>query len=146
MIPMTGHPGQSPEYWKNRNIWATWSTSVHTGSPTRAKRKSKILSLNGKFSRIPMMRLWMKKHFTVCRSCGRISAALPEQARVICSLVLSAVPIVAKSCTTAPVRTSRPDRITSSAQLPADGDRKPAHPISSRLWFWRKVPCGTCSW
>lgn len=112
----------------------------------KSKRKSKILSPNGRFLRIPMMRLWMKKHFTVCRSCGTISAALPEPERAICSPVWFAVLTAVKSCTTAPVRTSRPDRITSSAQLPADGDRKPVHPISSGLWFWRKVPCGICSW
>ena len=133
-------------FLERQEYLATWSTSVPTGSPTRAKRKSKIPSPNGRFSRIPMMQLWMKKPFTECRSCGRISAALPEQARAICSPVLSAARIVVKSCTTASVRTSRRDRITSSAPQPADGVRKPVHPISFGLLFWKKVPCGICSW
>ena len=29
---------------------------------------------------------------------------------------------------------------------PADGVRKPVHPISSGLLFWKKVLCGICSW
>ena len=112
----------------------------------RSRKSDLAPPLNGRFSRIPTMRLWMKKHFTVCRSCGRISAALQEPERAICSPVWFAVLTAVKNCTTAPAKTSRPDRIISSVPLPADEDRKPVHPISSGLLFWRKVLCGICSW
>ena len=70
----------------------------------------------------------------------------PEPERAICSPVWFTVLTAVKNCTTAPAKTSRSDRITSFAPLPADGDRKPVHPILSGLLFWKKVLCGICSW
>ena len=113
-----GHHALSQAYWKSRNTLVTWSTSKPASSRTEAKRNSKTLPINGRFSRTPMKPLLTKKPLPVCRNFARTNADPPEQARPICSPVSSAVPIAVRNCTTVPATVLKPDKITSYALLP----------------------------
>ncbi len=108
----------SPAYWESRSTLATWSTSRPASSRTRAKRNSKTLPTNGRFSRIPMKLSLTKKPLPVCRSFARTNADPHEHAKPICSPGLYDVRIVVRNCTTAPATVLKPDRITSYAPLP----------------------------
>ena len=138
IILTIGHHAPSPAYWKSRNILVTWSTSKPVSSRTEAKRNSKTLQTNRRFSRTPMKPLLTKKPLPVCRNFARTNADLPEQARPICSPASSAVPIAVRNCTTAPATVLKPDKITSYAPLPVKRVRRSVTPTSSERWYWKK--------
>lgn len=120
-----------------------WLTSKPASNRTRAKRNSKTLPINGRFSRIPMKPLLTKKPSLVCRNFARTNADPPEQARPICSPVSFAVPIVVRNCTTAPATVLKPDKITSYAPLLVKRARRSATLTSSEPWCWKKVHSNT---
>ena len=99
--------------------WYTWLTSKLVGYRTRAKRNSKTLLTNGRFSRTPMKQLLTKDTFARVQELRRTNADLPEQAKPICSPVSFAVPIAVRNCTTVPARVLKPDKTTSFAPPPA---------------------------
>lgn len=125
------------------NTLVTWSISKPVSSRTEAKRNSKTLKTNGRFSRTPMKPLLTKKPLPVCRSFARTNADPPEQARPICSPVSSAVPIAVRNCTTVPATVLKPDKITLYAPLPVKRARRSATLTSSELWCWKKVHFNT---
>ena len=144
LITLTiGHHAPLPAYSKSRNTLATRSTSKPASSRIEAKRNSKTLPTNGRFSRTLMKLLLMKKPTPVCRYFARTNADPPEQARPICSPVLSAVLIVVRNCTTVPAKVLKPDKITSYAPLPAKGARRSAILTSSEPLYWKKVYSNT---
>ena len=143
IILTIGHHAPSPAYWKSRNTLVTWSTSKPASSRTEAKRNSKTLPINGRFSRTPMKPLLTKIPSPVCRNFARTNADPPEQVKPICSPVSSAVPIAVRNCTTAPATVLKPDKTTSYAPLPAKRERKSATPTSSVPWYWKKVRSNT---
>lgn len=133
----------SPAYWKSRNTLVIWLTSKPASNRARAKRNSKTLPINGRFSRIPMKPLLTKKPSLVCRNFARTNADPPEQARPICSPVSFAVPIVVRNCTTAPATVLKPDKITSYAPLLVKRASRSATLTSSEPWCWKKVHSNT---
>lgn len=135
----------APQHWDDEPL-DTQSISRPVGCRTRAKRNSKTLPTNGRFSRTPMKLLLTKIPSPVCRSFVKTSADLPEQAKPICSPVLSAVPIVVRNCTTAPARVLKPDKTTSFAPPPASVAKMCAKHILSVRLCWRKEPCSICVW
>ncbi len=134
---------EKPAYWKSRNTLVIWSTSRPTSSRTEAKRNSKTLPINGRFSRTSMKPLLMKKPSLVYRNFAKTNADLPEQAKPICSPVSSAVLIVVRNCTTVPATSLKPDKTILYAPLPVKRERGLVIHTSSELLYWKKVRSNT---
>ena len=131
MTRMVGCLTPFQAYWRSRSTLDTQLISKLVGYRTRAKRNSKTLLTNGRFSRTLMKQLLTKTPLPVCKNFGRTNADLPEQAKPICSPVSLAVPIAVRNCTTAPARVLKPDKTTSFAPPPASVTRMRAKHISS---------------